>query len=306
MNIMKPALVVLAAGMGSRYGGLKQMDAFGPNGETILDYSVYDAINSGFGKVVFIVRESFIYDFKNFFSGKFEHLIDVEFVTQEQNKIPEGFGTFDRQKPWGTAHAVQMAADVVKEPFLVINADDYYGRDAYKVAFEYFSKFPDSKVDTKDIYFVMGYKLKNTLSDHGTVNRGVCEEDSSGNLIDIKECKKIGKFENGRIAYPEGNNMIELTEETLVSMNMWGFYPSYFDYFNKNFREFLTKEGANPTSEYYIPDLIDLLIKNGQSEVRVLSSDSEWFGVTYQEDKPYVIEKLQNLINSGVYPKKLW
>ena len=204
------------------------------------------------------------------------------------------------------AHAVQMAAGVVDEPFLVINADDYYGRDAYKVAFDYFNEYPLSRLDDKDIFFVMGYKLKKTLSDHGTVNRGVCEADKDGNLIDIKECKKIGKESDGIIRYPESDGKNVLSEESLVSMNMWGFYPSYFDYFDKNFRVFLDEHGSNPTSEYYIPDLIDLLIKEGSAIVKVLSSDSEWFGVTYQEDKPFVTQKLQELIDEGFYPNNLW
>ncbi len=303
---MKPSLVVLAAGMGSRYGGLKQMDAFGPNGETILDYSIYDAINAGFGKVVFVVRESFLDDFKNFFKNKFEDKIDVEYVTQELHKLPEGYGPYDREKPWGTAHAVQMAKDVVNEPFLVINADDYYGRDAYYVAAEYFKNHPDSKENGKDVYFVMGYKLTHTLSDHGTVNRGVCEADENGNLVFIKECKKVAREEDGVIRYPENDGKVELGEDSLVSMNMWGFYPSYFDYFDQNFREFLDKEANNPTAEYYIPDLIDYLMNNGKAVVKVLSSDSDWFGVTYQEDKPFVVEKLNKLIESGFYPEKLW
>ena len=303
---MKPSLLVLAAGMGSRYGGLKQMDAFGPNGETILDYSIYDAINAGFGKVVFVVRESFLEDFKNFFKNKFEDKIDVEYVTQELYKLPEGYGPYDREKPWGTAHAVQMANEVINEPFLVINADDYYGRDAYFVASKYFKSHPQSKINGKDVYFVMGYKLTNTLSDHGTVNRGVCEADENGNLAFIKECKKVSRDENGIISYPEGDDKVELGEDSLVSMNMWGFYPSYFEYFNRNFKEFLDKEGNNPTSEYYIPDLIDYLMNNDKAVVKVLSSDSDWFGVTYQEDKPFVVERLNNLIKSGFYPEKLW
>jgi len=303
---MKPSLVVLAAGMGSRYGGLKQMDAFGPNGETILDYSIYDAINAGFGKVVFVIRESFLEDFKNFFKNKFEDKIEVEYVTQELDKLPDGYGPYDREKPWGTAHAVQMAKDVVNEPFLVINADDYYGRDAYYVAADYFKKYPESKQEGKDAYFVMGYKLTNTLSDHGTVNRGVCEADEDGNLVFIKECKKVVREEDGVIRYPEGEDKIKLSEDSLVSMNMWGFYPSYFEHFDKHFREFLDKEANNPVSEYYIPDLIDYLMKNDMAIVKVLSSDSDWFGVTYQDDKPFVVERLNSLIKSGFYPKKLW
>ena len=303
---MKPTLVVLAAGMGSRYGGLKQMDAFGPNGETILDFSIYDAINAGFGKVVFIVSESFLQDFKNFFKGKFEDKIRVEYVTQELDKLPVGYGPYERQKPWGTAHAVQMAAEVVHEPFLVINADDYYGRDAYKVAFEYFNEYPLSKLDDKDVFFVMGYKLNKTLSDHGTVNRGVCEADKDGNLVFIKECKKIAREDDNIIRFLEGDTKLDLEEESLVSMNMWGFYPSYFEYFNENFKIFLDNEGNEPTSEYYIPELIDFLINNNKSVVKVLSSDSEWFGVTYQEDKPFVTERLQLLIDQGFYPERLW
>lgn len=303
---MKPTLVVLAAGMGSRYGGLKQMDAFGPNGETILDYSIYDAINAGFGKVVFIIRETFMNDFKDFFNGKFDDKIEVEYVTQELYKIPEGFGPYDRQKPWGTGHAVQMAKDVVNEPFLVINADDYYGRDAYKVAVDYFNEFPDSRQNDKDIYFVMGYKLMNTLSEHGTVNRGVCEADEKENLVNIKECKKIFKEKDGIVRYPDGDGIKELPINSLVSMNMWGFYPSFFEYFDTQFKLFLKEYGHEETSEYYIPDLIDYLIKSEKSEVKVLSSDSDWFGVTYQEDKPFVMEKLQELIDKGFYPNKLW
>lgn len=303
---MKPTLVVLAAGMGSRYGGLKQMDAFGPNGETILDYSIYDAINAGFGKVVFIIRESFIKAFKEFFDGKFDDKIKVEYVTQELDEIPEGFGPFDRKKPWGTGHAVQMAKDVVKEPFLVINADDYYGKDAYKVASDYFNKYKDGKQGDKDLYFLMGYKLKNTLSDHGAVNRGISQADVNGDLSNIKECKSIIREADGVVRYPEGDKKVELSDETLVSMNMWGFYPSYFDYFDAQFKDFLTKFGNEETSEYYIPDLIDWLMANDKAVIKVLSSDSEWFGVTYKDDKPYVMKKIQDLISKGVYPSKLW
>ncbi len=304
---MKPSLVVLAAGMGSRYGGLKQMDAFGPNGETILDYSIYDAINAGFGKVVFVIRESFKEDFKKFFAGKFDDKIKVEFVTQELNKIPKGLGGFDnRKKPWGTAHAVQMASEVVNEPFLVINADDYYGQHAYSVAADYFKKFPDSKRGDKDVYFLMGYKLTKTLSDHGTVNRGVCSADDNNKLVAIKECKKVSRNSEGKINYLDGDEVVLLPEDSLVSMNMWGFYPSYFDYFEEQFSLFLKEFGNEETSEYYIPDLIDYLMKENKSDILVLSSDSDWFGVTYKEDKPFVIERLKKLIDDGVYPESLW
>lgn len=303
---MKPSLVILAAGMGSRYGGLKQMDEFGPNGETIIDYSIYDAIQAGFGKVVFVIRESFREAFIEFFKNKFDDKIDVVFVTQELSHLPEGFTVPEgREKPWGTAHAVQMAKGVVNEPFLVINADDYYGKGAYKVAADFFNQFP-LEPDTKKLYNVIGYRLLNTLSEYGTVNRGVCQGDEHGNLTAIEECKKIMKEKDGVIRYPDGDGQKELKEDDIVSMNMWGFYPSYFDFFDREFSKFLTKEGKELTSEYYIPDLIDLLIETKEAEVKILSSDSSWFGVTYQDDKPHVVAKLEKMIEEGLYPKDLW
>ena len=304
---MKPSLVILAAGMGSRYGGLKQMDEFGPNGETIIDYSIYDAIQAGFGKVVFVIRESFKEAFINFFSNKFEDKIQVEYVTQELSKLPDGFTVPEgREKPWGTAHAVQMAKEVVNEPFLVINADDYYGREAYKVAADFFSANPDDK-SGKKLYNVIGYKLVNTLSEYGTVNRGVCKGDDNENLVSIQECKKIIREDDGIIRYPaENGSKNELTDNDIVSMNMWGFYPSYFEFFDREFSAFLDKEGKELTSEYYIPDIIDLLIANKEADVKILSSDANWFGVTYQEDKPHVVAKLNEMIDSGFYPLHLW
>jgi dTDP-glucose pyrophosphorylase len=303
---MKPSLVILAAGMGSRYGGLKQMDEFGPNGETIIDYSIYDAIQAGFGKVVFVIRESFRKAFQEFFSGKFESRIQVEFVTQELDHLPDGFTVPEgREKPWGTAHAVQMAKGAVNEPFLVINADDYYGKEAYQVAADFFAALPEEPAGKK-IYNVIGYKLVNTLSDHGTVNRGVCEADEEGNLTGIKECKKIIREADGVIRYPDGDGKEELAEDAIVSMNMWGFYPSYFDFFERDFSAFLKEQGRELTSEYYIPDLIDHLIASDEAEVKVLSSESNWFGVTYKEDKPHVVAKLEEMIAEGLYPKDLW
>ena len=302
---MKPTLLVLAAGMGSRYGGLKQMDAFGPNGETIIDYSIYDAIEAGFGKVVFIIRDSFRADFEKFFEGKFDGKIEIEFVSQELDKLPEGYTTPKvRQKPWGTGHAVWVAKDVINEPFAVINADDYYGKESYKTIVDFFEAMDE---DSSNVYALIGYYLKNTLSDHGTVNRGVCASDDGGNLTDIQECTKISRGEDGVVSYPgEEGQSIELSEDSLVSMNMFAFLPSYFDFCEKYFKEFLDENLDIPKSEYYIPNLLDTLIKSGQLSVKVLSSDSNWFGVTYQDDKPIVIEKLNKLIADGVYPEKLW
>lgn len=303
----KPTLVVLAAGMGSRYGGLKQMDEFGPNGETIIDYSIYDAIRAGFGKVVFIIRDSFREAFVDFFSAKLKGKIEVEFVSQELYKLPDGFTCpADRVKPWGTAHAVMMASEVVREPFLVINADDYYGVEAYEVAAEFFRTHPGDK-DGKKLYNVIGYKLVNTLSEFGTVNRGVCKGDAEGNLVSIEECKKIGWDDQGKISFPGPDGTPRFLAETdIVSMNMWGFYPSYFDFFEREFSRFLAASIQDLTSEYYIPDLIDLLIAQDEADVKILSSDSSWFGVTYKEDKPFVVEKLSGMIRDGVYPEDLW
>ncbi|MEY3422865.1 MAG: hypothetical protein RIR48_3194 [Bacteroidota bacterium] len=301
---MKPTLLVLAAGMGSRYGKLKQMDAFGPNGETIIDYSLYDAINAGFGKVVFIIRDYFKDEFIKYFSDKLHGKIEVEFVTQELYKVPEG-STYnpEREKPWGTAHAVWVAKDVINEPFGVINADDYYGVDSfYQLAG--FLKESDQKPGSD--YSVVGYYLRNTLSEHGTVNRGVCTVDPDNNLVDIKECVKIKRDENCIIKYPDGDDFKFLSENTLVSMNMWGFLPSYFDYCTDIFKRFLKEEGDKLTSEFYIPSLIDELIKNHILNVKVIDTESDWFGVTYQEDKPFVMKKIEELISKGVYPEKLW
>ena len=301
---VKPALVVLAAGMGSRYGGLKQMDGFGPNGENIIDYSVYDAIRAGFGKVVFIVREHFINDFKEFFSGKFDDLIEVEYVTQELDKLPEGYTVPEgREKPWGTAHAVMMAAEVVHEPFVVINADDFYGRDSYERVAQYFAQLEESGDDE---FAVVGYRLRNTLSDHGTVNRGVCYADADGFLEKVVECVKIARKDDGTITYPTDQGPAYLEEETLVSMNMWGFLPSFFERTADSFRRFLDAHGHVLKSEFYIPSAIDEMINNRTMQVRVISSDSEWFGVTYKEDKPFVMARITELIKQGVYPADLW
>lgn len=295
-------LLVLAAGMGSRYGGLKQMDAFGPNGETIIDYSIYDAIEAGFTKVVFIVRAYFKEDFESVFNKKFGDRIQLEYVTQELDNIPEGFQVNpDREKPWGTMHAVLVASEKIKEPFCVINGDDYYGKDAFKIGAAFFEENKD-----ENKYSVISYMLSNTLSEHGTVNRGVCNVNEDGNLIDIKECVKIGINEDKSISYPEDGRDIPLEAETLVSMNLFAFYPSLFEHAGALFESFLKERGRELKSEFYIPSALDSLIKSDTIKVAVLKSSSKWFGVTYKEDKPIVVAKLNKLIEEGVYPLKLW
>lgn len=300
--MMKPTLIVLAAGMGSRYGKLKQMDGFGPNGETIIDYSIYDAIQAGFGKIVFIVREYFLEEFKNAMDPKFGDKIELVYVTQELSQIPAGIEVNpDREKPWGTAHAVWVAKDVVQEPFAVINADDFYGADSYKVLNTYLTQ------DDTDNYAVVAYYLRNTLSDHGTVNRGVCYSNEDNFLTKVVECTKIQREEDGVARYPNdegGKNQLE--DDTLVSMNMWAFKPSYFEHIDSQFVDFLKTAGMELKSEFYIPSAVDKLINDGVLNVDVLDTDSSWFGVTYQEDKPIVMEKLNALIADGAYPERLY
>ena len=300
--MIKPTLVVLAAGMGSRYGKLKQMDGFGPNGETIIDYSIYDAIRAGFGKVVFIIREYFKEDFMAAMDPKFGDKIDLVYVTQELENIPEGIEVHpEREKPWGTAHAVWVAKDEISEPFAVINADDFYGSDSYKVLYDYLTS------DQTENYAVVAYYLRNTLSDHGTVNRGVCYSNELKHLTKVVECTKIKREEDGVVRFPDGEGgKHELSEDTLVSMNMWAFKPSYFKYVNEQFEDFLRASGKELKSEFYIPTAVDRLINAGVLNVDVLDTNSSWFGVTYQEDKPIVMEKLTALIKAGEYPEKLY
>lgn len=298
---MKPTLLILAAGMGSRYGGLKQLDQIGPNGEAIIDYSLYDAIRAGFGKVVFIIRRDFEDAFKDRFDNKLKGKIDVEYVFQELTdlpadyKIPEG-----REKPWGTAHAIRSARNAVKTPFAAINADDFYGFEAYKTMADFLS----SEVN-ENYYSMVGYRLDKTLSDNGSVSRGLCITDKDKNLIDIDELTNIEKS-NHSIFYIRNEQKIMLEGDETVSMNFWGFHPSLFSYLEKGFIDFLDKEGQFMKSEFFIPMHIDDLIKAEKIKVRVLTSNANWFGVTYQEDKPVVIEKIRSLIQSNSYPQKLW
>lgn len=299
---MKPTLLILAAGMGSRFGGLKQIEPVGPNGETIIEYSVFDAIRAGFGKVVFVIRESFAESFKTRFESKLTGKIEVGYVYQETNMLPEGFQMPDgREKPWGTGHAVLMAKNAINEPFAVINADDFYGAEAYSVIAEYLTQ-----LITPVKYAMVGYRLNNTLSEFGTVSRGICVTDENNQLTKITETHKIRPEENQILCESEEKETVELTGNEIVSMNFWGFHPSIFENIENQFIDFLTHNIDQPKSEFYIPFVVFEMIKRGQIEVEVLNADSPWFGVTYQEDKPYVIDQIQNLTNQGVYPEKLW
>lgn len=298
---MKPTLLVLAAGMGSRYGGLKQLDELGPNGESIIDYSVYDAIQAGFKKVVFVIRNSFAEEFKERFEPKLRGKIEVEYVYQELNNLPEGFSVPEgREKPWGTGHAMLMAKDAIHESFAIINADDFYGREAYQTVVDFVANSKDEKE-----YAMVGYALNNTLSEYGTVSRGVCETDEQNNLLHIVERTKIG-YNEGKVVYWENDKVTELTGNEYVSMNFWAFKNSFFSALETGFTDFLKERGNELKSEFYFNALVDKMIKTKKASAKVLSSDAKWFGVTYQEDKPIVKKSLRSLINKGVYPENLW
>jgi NDP-sugar pyrophosphorylase family protein len=301
---MKPTLLVLAAGMGSRYGSLKQIDPVGPSGETIIDYSIYDAIRAGFGKVVFIIRKSFEEDFKDIFISKLQPYIPVEYVFQEIDNVPDGLSfTPERSKPWGTAHAILMAKDIIHEPFAVINGDDFYGSDAFKTMANYLNSLTD---DQQTQYSLVGYQVGNTMSENGTVSRGVCQEDEKGNLVSVTERTNI-QYTHGGIGYQDADgNFIFLDPETLVSMNFWGFTPEYFRQTEAMFIDFVKANSDSLNAEFYIPTAIDKLINSSIASVKVLRSSARWFGVTYKEDKPLVIEKLAQLIKAGIYPVQLW
>ncbi|MFI3316835.1 MAG: nucleotidyltransferase [Rikenellaceae bacterium] len=301
---MKPTLFVLAAGMGSRYGGLKQLDGLGPNGETIMDYSIFDAIRGGFGKVVFVIRRDFEEAFREQILPKYENSIPVELVFQAIDTLPEGFTCpEDRTKPWGTNHAVLMGKDVIKEPFAVINADDFYGRDSFAVLGAELSK---EYTKTGD-YCMIGYRVGNTLSESGTVSRGVCGTNEEGYLTTVVERTAIARNEAGEIQFPDENDQIQtICEKTPVSMNMWGFTPDYFEYSEKSFVSFLNENINTPKSEFFIPLTVNELIQSGEATVKVLDTTSKWFGVTYAEDRPEVVAKIAALIEAGEYPAKLF
>lgn len=299
---MKPTLVILAAGMASRYGSMKQIESFGPSGETIMDYSIYDAIRAGFGKVVFIIREEFAENFKAIFEPKLAGRIDTDYVFQHltsftgNRQIPA-----ERTKPWGTAHAVLCCKGKVNEPFAVINADDYYGRDAFVKAYRFLTT--DCNEQT---YSIIGYELKNTLSDNGSVSRGVCDTDPDHNLTDINERTSIFRGKDGKITYEDATGLHEVSEDSLVSMNYLCFAPGFIDLCEKQFGEFLDKHMNEPKSEFFIPTATKYFIQSGTGNVKVIPTSSKWFGVTYKEDAPGVLASIRALVSSGEYPADLW
>jgi len=309
---MKPTLVVLAAGMGSRYGGLKQMDGLGPNNETIIDYSIYDAVRAGFGKVVYIVREYFKEQFQDTVKKKYSSVrcidgspLEFQFVTQELDKIPAGYDVNpERVKPWGTAHALLMAADAVREPFAVINGDDYYGRESFQILADWLRQRENSTGE----YCIVGFKLENTLSESGGVSRGICSYDKDNNLIDVVEHHMIARDADGEI---RGDNSVTLEHvllkgSDLCSMNMWGFTPDYFEKSAVIFDSFLAAHSKELKSEFYIPFAVDQMIRKGGDNCTVLCTPSRWFGVTYQQDRPGVVAKFEQLVKDGIYPSPLY
>ena len=309
---MKPTLLVLAAGMGSRYGGLKQMDGLGPNGETIIDYSIYDAVQAGFGKVVYIVREYFKEQMEELVKQKYSNVkcldgepLQFQFVTQELHKIPSEFALNpERVKPWGTAHAVLMGAEVVKEPFAVINGDDYYGKESFQILGDWLRAHEGKTGE----YALVGFELVNTLSESGGVSRGIGASGADGFLTDVVEHHKIAMAEDGKI-YGENSvtgEAVELAPKALCSMNMWGFTPDYFERSGKIFTEFLKANINELKAEFYIPYAIDNIIKRGEGKCELLQTPSRWFGVTFQEDRPGVVAKFQEFADNGVYPSPLY
>ena len=303
---MKPTLVLLAAGMGSRYGGLKQLDGLGPNGETIMDYSIYDAIKAGFGKIVFVIRKDFEQEFREKVLSKYEGHIPAEVCYQSLDALPEGFTVPEgREKPWGTNHAVMMAKDLIHEPFCVINCDDFYNRDSFMVIGKFLADLPENTTNT---YAMVGFRVGNTLSENGTVARGVCSKDENDLLTTVVERTEIMRVD-GKVSYKDENGeWVAIEDNTPVSMNMWGFTPDYFAHSDAYFKQFLSdpKNQANPKAEFFIPLMVNELVNNGTSTVKVLDTTSKWFGVTYSADRQATVDRIQALVNEGVYPNKLF
>jgi len=301
---MKTTLMILAAGMGSRYGGLKQIEPVGPNGEIIIDYSMYDAVKAGFEKIVFVIRRHFEDVFREKIPSKLDGVVETVYAYQELDSCLGDFELpLDREKPWGTGHAILVAKDVIDGPFAVINADDYYGLNSIKVMQQYLS---DSSKVNKEHYAMVGYSLHNTLSDYGTVVRGVCQVDSQMFLKKVVECFGIEKTETGARFIDTDSKEHLLTGDEIASMNLWGFHPSIFKYLREIFEGFLAEHGNELKSELFIPSVVDRLINNNQITAKVLTTDDRWFGVTYKEDMPIARECIKELISRGVYPKKLW
>jgi dTDP-glucose pyrophosphorylase len=294
--------LVLAAGMGSRYGGLKQIDPIGPDGEIIIDFSVYDAVQAGFSKVVFVIRRDIEQLFREQVGGRFENIIDVEYAFQEIDELPDGYSVPEsRTKPWGTGHAILMAESLIEGPFAVINADDFYGRSGFKLISEYLSQIND-----ESSYCMVGFYLGNTLSEHGTVSRGVCCCDKNDNLKEVVERTSIRKTSEGATDESDPDNVSNISVNETVSMNMWGFSPSIFKHLDSQFREFLEAEGHEMKSEFFITSVVDRLIKEGVADVKALTSSDSWFGVTYPEDKPTVMKSIQDMMQGGKYPQPLF
>ena len=298
----KPTLVILAAGMGSRYGGLKQIDSFSPEGDTIIDFSLYDALQAGFGKFVFIIRKSFEKEFKEIFNKKLEGKAEIAYVFQELENVPEKYINPERTKPWGTGHALLMTKTAVKENFAIINGDDFYGKEAFEVMAKSLSKKDMNSYD----FNTMAYLLKNTVSDHGYVSRGECLVNDKNYLVDVTERTHIEKIDGKIIRKDDDGTYISIDENTVVSMNFWGFTPRFFEFGQALFEKFLEMNKENLKAEFYIPNIISDLLKSSTATVEVLKSDAKWFGVTYKDDKPIVQKAIEQLKNKNIYPKHLW
>jgi hypothetical protein len=297
-----PSLVILAAGIGSRYGGLKQLDPVGPSGEIVIDYSIYDALKVGFGKLVFVIRRDIEKEFRDTVGRRFEDKADVHYVFQELDCLPDGFTLPDhRQKPWGTGHAVLVAKDAIDEPFAVINADDFYGRRGYQLLHEHLAQEVND-----DIYALVGFSLRNTLSEFGSVARGLCTVDDDSYLRRVVEATEIYKDGDKAISRQADGSDVSLTGDECVSMNMWGFSPTLLPRLEAGFRNFLETRTDTPKAEFFLPGLVDELIQANTVQTRVLSSSDAWFGVTYKDDKPHVVKSVQQLIADGIYPESLW
>lgn len=306
---MKPALLVLAAGMGSRYGGLKQIEALGPHGETLFDYAVFDALRAGFGKIVFVIRREIEAEFRQTVSRQYEDRVEVCYVHQELDMVPAGFSVpEDRRKPWGTAHATMLAAAAINEPFSVINADDFYGKLPFEVIAGYLGELADRPRESGRVesYANVGYVLRDTLSDHGSVVRGVCQCDTDGMLQGIVETTGIERDGNGARVMDDDGAVRQFSGDEIVSMNFWGFTPSVFAHLESRFAGFLEQRGGDPTAEFFLPTFVDDLIDDGLAEVRILRGGGPWFGVTYPNDAPIVRRSIQGLVDSGEYPSPLW